>query len=148
MIAAACTELGVRALIYSGASDSNPIRYPDHVKRVGRMNYSAILPICRAVVHHGGAGTTAAAMRAGIPMVVLWDVADQPLWAAQVTRMKVGRAQRLSTTTRKSLVAHLRHILAPQYATRACEVATRMTTPAESVTAAADLLEDAARGWT
>ena len=61
-------------------------------------------------------------------------------------RRKVGGARRLSTTTRESLVAHLRRILAPQYATRACEIATRMTKPAESVTAAADLLEGIARG--
>jgi UDP:flavonoid glycosyltransferase YjiC (YdhE family) len=51
----------------------------------------------------------------------------------------------LSTTTRESLVADLRYVLASQYVTRACEIATRMTKPAESVTAAADLLEDAGR---
>jgi UDP:flavonoid glycosyltransferase YjiC (YdhE family) len=43
------------------------------------------------------------------------------------------------------LVADLRAILAPQYAARAREIATRMTKPAESVAAAADLLEDSAR---
>jgi UDP:flavonoid glycosyltransferase YjiC (YdhE family) len=146
MIAAACRELGERALIYSGASGSNCISHSDHVKLVGLVNYAAIFPICRAVVHHGGAGSTAAGLRAGIPMLVLWDVADQPIWAAQVTRLKVGGAGRLSTTTRESLVAHLRRILAPRYAARACEIATRMTKPAESVTAAADLLEGIARG--
>ena len=145
MIATACAELGERALIYSGTSGSHCISHSDHVKLVGPVNYAAIFPSCRAVVHHGGAGTTAAGLRAGIPMLVLWDVADQPLWGAQVTRMKVGRARRLSTTTRESLVADLRDILAPQYVTRACEIATRMTKPAESVTTAADLLEGAAR---
>ena len=145
MIAAACAELGERALIYSAASDSHCVSDSDHVKLVGPVNYAAIFPSCRAVVHHGGAGTTAAGLRAGIPMLVLWDVADQPLWGAQVTRMKVGRARRLSTATQESLVADLRDILAPQYVTRACEIATRMTKPAESVTAAADLLEGAAR---
>ena len=109
------------------------------------MNYAAVFPACRAVVHHGGAGTTAAVLRAGVPMLVLWDVADQPIWAAQVTRMKVGRAQRLSTASRASLVAHLRRILVPQHAARAREFATRMTEPAESVTAAANLLEDTVR---
>jgi UDP:flavonoid glycosyltransferase YjiC (YdhE family) len=145
MIATACTELSERALIYSAASDSHCISNSDHVKLVGPVNYAAIFPSCRAVVHHGGAGTTAAGLRAGIPMLVLWDVADQPLWGAQVTRMKVGRARRLSTATRESLVADLHDILAPQYVTRACEIATRMTKPADSVTAAADLLEGAAR---
>jgi UDP:flavonoid glycosyltransferase YjiC (YdhE family) len=145
MITAACTELDERALIYSDASGSDCVSHSDYVKLVGPVNYAAIFPSCRAVVHHGGAGTTAAGLRAGIPMVVLWDVADQPMWAAQVTRMKVGRAQRLSTITQKSLVAHLRRILAPEYVNRAREIATQMTTPAQSVTAAADLLEGVAR---
>jgi UDP:flavonoid glycosyltransferase YjiC (YdhE family) len=144
MIAAACTELSERALIYSGTSSSHCISNADNVKLVGPVNYAAIFPSCRALVHHGGAGTTAAGLRAGVPMLVLWDVADQPLWGAQVTRMKVGRARRLSTATQESLVADLRDILAPQHVTRACEIATRMTNPADSVTAAADLLEGAA----
>jgi UDP:flavonoid glycosyltransferase YjiC (YdhE family) len=145
MIAAACTELSERAVIYPGTSGSHCISNSDNVKLVGPVNYASIFPSCRAVVHHGGAGTTAAGLRAGVPMLVLWDVADQPLWAAQITRMKVGRARPLSTATRESLVADLRDILAPQYVIRACEIATRMTKPADSVTAAADLLEGAAR---
>lgn len=146
LIAAASVELGVRALVYSGASGPDCRSDADHVKLVGPVNYAAIFPMCRAVVHHGGGGTTAAALRAGIPMLVLWDLAEQPLWAAQITRMRVGRGRRLSTTTAESLAAHLRHILAPQYASRACEFATRMTKPAESVAAAADLLEATAGG--
>jgi len=143
MIVAACAELGERALIYCDASDFTR-QESDDVKLVGPVNYADILPLCRAVVHHGGAGTTAAGLRAGIPMLILWDVADQPLWAAQATRMKVACAQRLSTITRKSLVSHLRRILAPPYRLRAGEIATRMTRPAESVTAAADLIEGVA----
>ena len=109
------------------------------------MNHAAIFPACRAVVHHGGAGTTAAGMRAGIPTLILWIGADQPIWAAQVKRLKVGSARRFSTTTQESLVADLRSILAPQYVTRAREIATRMTKPADGVTAAADLLERTVR---
>jgi UDP:flavonoid glycosyltransferase YjiC (YdhE family) len=59
--------------------------------------------------------------------------------------MKVARAQRLSTITRKSLIAHLRRIRGPQYVARAGEIATRMTKPAESVSAAADLIEGIVR---
>ncbi|MGZ3337834.1 MAG: glycosyltransferase, partial [Isosphaeraceae bacterium] len=60
-------------------------------------------------------------------------------------RLKVGTARRFSTTTRESLVADLRTILAPQYVTRACEIATRMTKPSASVANAADLVEEFAR---
>jgi UDP:flavonoid glycosyltransferase YjiC (YdhE family) len=70
---------------------------------------------------------------------------DQPFFAAQLKRLKVGTGRRFSTTTEKSLAADLRTILAPQYPTRAREVATRMTRPAESAHAAADLVENFAR---
>ena len=59
--------------------------------------------------------------------------------------IEVGTARRFSTATEKSLVADLRTILTPAYAARAREVATRMTEPAKSAAAAADLLENFAR---
>jgi UDP:flavonoid glycosyltransferase YjiC (YdhE family) len=145
MISAACAELGQRALISSGASNFDQIPHFDHVKAVGAVNYADVFPACRAVVHHGGAGTTAAGVRAGTPTLILWSVADQPIWAAQVRRLKIGYSRRFSSVTRHSLVADLRRILAPQYVNRAREVATRMTKPAASVTTAADLLEEKAR---
>jgi UDP:flavonoid glycosyltransferase YjiC (YdhE family) len=145
MISAACAQLGERALVCSAGTDFNHVPHFDHVKVVGAMNYAAAFPACRAVVHHGGVGTTAAGLRAGVPTLILSTDLDQTLWGARVKRLKVGTARRFSTTTQKSLVADLRTILAPQYVTRAREIAIRMTKPAESVTAAADLVEDFAR---
>lgn len=141
MIADACAELGERALIYSGTDAAEPVSRPDHVKLVGQVNYTTILPTCRAAVHHGGAGTTAASLRAGLPTLILWDVADQILWAAQVKELKVGSAKRLTSITRRSLVRQMRRILAPDYVARAREIAPRMVKPAAAVAAAADLLE-------
>jgi UDP:flavonoid glycosyltransferase YjiC (YdhE family) len=145
MISAACMQLGERALICSGTNDFNGMPHLDHVKVVCSVNHAAIFPACRAVVHHGGAGTTAAGMRAAVPTLILWIGAEQPIWAAQIKRLRVGSARRFSTTTRDSLVAQLRSILSPEYVTRAREIAARMTKPTESVTAAANLLEDTAR---
>jgi UDP:flavonoid glycosyltransferase YjiC (YdhE family) len=145
MIAAACTQLGERALICSGPNDFADVPRFDHIKVVDAVNHAAILPACRAVVHHGGAGTTAAGLRAGIPTLVLWLWLDQPVWAAGLERLKVGSARQFVATTEESLVADLRLILTPDYATRAREAATQMTKSAESVARAADLLEDAAR---
>jgi UDP:flavonoid glycosyltransferase YjiC (YdhE family) len=145
MISAACAQLGERALVCAGWSDFSHVPHFDHVKVVDAVNHAAAFPACRAVVHHGGSGTTAAGLRAGVPTLILWTTADQPLWGARVKRLKVGTARRLSTTTRESLVADLRTILVPQYVDRAREFATRMTKPAESVASAADLLEDFAR---
>jgi UDP:flavonoid glycosyltransferase YjiC (YdhE family) len=112
---------------------------------VGAVNYAATFPACRAVVHHGGAGTTAASLRAGVPTLILSTDLDQTLWGLRVKRLKVGAARRFSTTTQESLVKDLRRILGPDYATEARDVATRMTKPAASVAAAADLMENFVR---
>ena len=147
MVSAACAELGERALVSGGWNDFSEASHFEHVKLVGAVNYAAAFPACRAVVHHGGGGTTAAGLRAGVPTLILSTFGEQVIWGAAVKRLKVGTARRLSTTTRESLVADLRTILAPQYAARAREVATQMTQSAESVAVATDLVEDfAARG--
>ena len=145
VIAGACAELGERALIYSGAGGSEPTPHPDHVKLVGQVNYSTILPMCRAAVHHGGAGTTAAGLRAGLPTLILWDVADQFIWATQVKRLKVGSANHLSKVSRESLVKQLHKILAPDCMARAREIAPRLTKPRVGVAIAAELLEQTVR---
>jgi UDP:flavonoid glycosyltransferase YjiC (YdhE family) len=145
MIGTACAQLGERALVGAGWSDFSNIPHFDHVKVVGAINYAAIFPACRALVHHGGAGTTAAGLRAGVPTLILWMADVQFIWGAALKRLKVGTARRFSTTNEKSLVIDLRRILAPEYAARARQIATRMNQPAESVTAAADRMENFAR---
>jgi len=146
LISVACARLGERALICSGASDFTDAPHSDQVKVVGAVNHAAVFPACRAVVHQGGAGTTAAGMRAGIPTLILWHpINDQRIWAEAVTRLKVGSGRAFSVSNLGSLVADLRSILDPQCITRAREAAAQMKNPAQSVASAADLLEDAVR---
>lgn len=145
MIAAACAQLGERALICSSWGDFDHVPHPEHVKVVRTVNFAAAFPACRAVVHHGGAGTTAAGLRAGVPTLILWTLPDQPIHGAQVKRLRLGTMRRLSAATQQSLVDDLRTILTPEYARRAREFAGRMSKPADSVTNAADLLENLAR---
>ena len=145
MIGEVCAELGERALISSGVWDLDEAAHGDHVKLVGAVNHAAVFPTCRAVVHHGGAGTTAAGVRAGVPALILWVGADQPIWATQVKRLKVGTSRRFSTTKRDALRAALRSVLTPQCSDRAREVAGQLTKPAASASTAADLLEEKAR---
>jgi UDP:flavonoid glycosyltransferase YjiC (YdhE family) len=145
MIGAACSQLGERALVCAGWSDFSDVPHFEHVKVVAAVNFAAAFPACRAVVHHGGAGTTAIGLRAGVPTLILSMDVNQTIWGAQVRRLKVGTARRFSTTNQESLIADLRTILAPDYVARARELATQMTKSAESVAAAADLLEEKAR---
>lgn len=145
MISAACGQLGERALVCSGWTEFDEFTHSDHIKLVGALNHAAIFPACRAVVHHGGAGTTAASLRAGVPTLILSTWPEQALWGASIKGLNVGTARPFSETTQESIVADLRTILAPEYAARASQIAAQMTKPAESVAAAADQLERFAR---
>jgi vancomycin aglycone glucosyltransferase len=145
VISAACTQIDVRALICLGPNYVDGLPNSDQVKVVPEVNHAAVFPACRAAVHHGGAGTTAAGLRAGVPNLVLWRGLDQPVWAASVTHLKVGLGRPFSESTLDSLSADLIAVLAPQCAIRAKAVAQQMTLPSESLARAADLLEEAAR---
>ena len=145
MIGAVCAQLGERALVGAGWSDFRDVPHMGHVKVVRAVNYAAVFPACRAVVHHGGVGTTAASLRAGVPTLILWTDFEHRLWGTRVKQLKVGTARRFSATSKQSLVTDLRTVLDPRYATRAREVAGQLTKAAESVAVAADFAEKAAR---
>ena len=140
--------MGERALVCSGWTDYSDVPQYDHVKVVGTVSYEKIFGSCRAVGHHGGSGTTAASLRAGVPTLILWTAGDQPFWGNQLKRLKIGSSRRFSAVTQKTLLADLRRILAPDYASRARDVSRRMSSSRESLDRTADLLEDLARSRT
>ena len=144
MITEVSAELGERALICSGALALAEEPTADHVIVVRSANHSVVFPRCRAIVHHGGAGTTAASVRSGVPTLVLWVGADQPVWAGRIKRLGVGASRRFSSTTRETLRDDLRIALSPRCVARAREVAAQMTPAAQSLDTTASLLENAA----
>jgi UDP:flavonoid glycosyltransferase YjiC (YdhE family) len=145
LIADVCAELGLRALINTPQPLPDSLRESDSFKLVRMVNLRLVLPCCRVVVHHGGAGTTAAGVRAGVPTLVLWVGAEQPLWGRAVQRLGIGTSGRLSTITHESLRAMLIKAMKPKVVARARLIAGQMTRPSESATAVADLVEAKAR---
>jgi UDP:flavonoid glycosyltransferase YjiC (YdhE family) len=79
-----------RAILLSGWSGLQVNNLPDSVLVVDSIPHSWLFPRVAAVVHHGGAGTTAAGLRAGIPSVVIPFFGDQPFWGARVAELGVG----------------------------------------------------------
>ena len=57
---------------------------------IGSIPHDWLFPRCVAVVHHGGAGTTAAGLRAGVPSILIPILADQLLWARRIEDLGVG----------------------------------------------------------
>ncbi|HEY9313172.1 glycosyltransferase [Williamsia sp.] len=152
-IETACRRLGQRALICAGWSDlglgeseagSIDPRRSDMIRIVESVDHRRVFTRCRAVVHHGGAGTTSEVIRAGKPSVVCWVGSDQPFWGLQLERLGVGVSTRLKGITAETLEARLRTVMAPGYTQRSQDLATRLI-PAEQATAAAvDVIERAA----
>lgn len=140
-IVRACARLGVRALISNGWAGLEVAERAD-VRVVGALDHERILPLCRAAVHHGGAGTTAAVLRAGIPSLVCWVGSDQPYWGEQCARHGIGSTTRLKGLTVDTLVTELTTVLAPEPARTARELAGELITPEEAVRHCADLVEE------
>jgi sterol 3beta-glucosyltransferase len=91
-----CEELGMRALIGAGWTDVSMAAcdLPDNLAVVEQADHAWLFPQCAAIAHHGGSGTTHAALASGVPSVVCSFFADQPLWGRQVEKLGVGTHMR------------------------------------------------------
>ncbi|MFF5493820.1 glycosyltransferase [Streptomyces aquilus] len=136
---------GRRVLLGRGWADLSLVDGQDDCFAVGDVNHQLLFPRVAAVVHHGGAGTTTTAARAGAPQVIVPQVADQPLWAAQVAELGIGVAHDGPRPTLASLSAALETALSPETRERAEAVAGRMRTDGAMV-AAKLLIEEIHRG--
>jgi vancomycin aglycone glucosyltransferase len=135
---------GRRAVLARGWSEAGLIDDQDDCFAIGEVNQQALFRRVAAVVHHGGAGTTYTAARAGAPQVVVPQVADQPYWGGRVAGLGIGVAHEGGNPNFESLSAALVAALTPATGARAREVAGAIRT--DGATAAAKLLLDMAGG--
>lgn len=91
MIMKAARALNTRIVVQSSWSKLDVSNEP-LCHNVGPVAHDWLLPLCCAVVHHGGAGTTAAGLRYALPTFVCPFFADQHMWGAMVHRAGVGPA--------------------------------------------------------
>ena len=92
LVLQAISLTGQRAILQSGWSGLSKRDLPDTVFMVDSVPHSWLFPQVAAVVHHGGAGTTAAGLRAGIPTIVIPFFGDQTFWGRRVAELGVGTA--------------------------------------------------------
>lgn len=109
-----------RGIIVSrGWADLDLIDDAPDCMAVGDVSYDVLFPRVGAVVHHGGAGTTATAARAGVPQIITPMFGDQFYWARRIVDLGVGATTSHSTTTEESLTGALREVLDPAVVARA-----------------------------
>lgn len=90
MIVQALTQLGQRGILVAGTSGLETGRLSQDILSVVSVPHSWLFPQVCAAVHHGGAGVTGAALRAGLPSVVIPIFADQPFWGRRVYELGAG----------------------------------------------------------
>ncbi|MFD0652644.1 glycosyltransferase [Streptomyces malaysiensis] len=95
LVTAAVARAGVRAVVQAGWAGLTASG--DDILTVGDLPHDWLFPRTAAVVHHAGAGTTAAGLRAGVPAVAVPAMADQPFWAARLHRLGVAPGHCRST---------------------------------------------------
>ncbi|WP_419910962.1 glycosyltransferase [Hoeflea sp.] len=81
---------GYRGILASGWGGLQASDLPDNVLMIDQAPHDWLFPRVAAVVHHGGAGSTAAGLRAGKPALVCPFFADQPFWGKTVRRLGAG----------------------------------------------------------
>jgi UDP:flavonoid glycosyltransferase YjiC (YdhE family) len=139
---AATKQLGRRAVLLVGKDPRNrPASLPDGIVAFAYAPYSELFPRAAAIVHQGGIGTTAQAMRSARPMLVMPYAHDQPDNAERVTRLGIARTIARHRYTPTRAAAELRHLLDnPVYGQRASAVG-RQIQQEDGVRAACDALE-------
>ena len=126
---------GRRIVLARGWAALDAIDDRDDCFVVGDLNQQALFPRVAAVVHHGGAGTTAAAARAGAPQLIVPQVADQPYWAGRVAELGIGAAHAGAVPSVGSLSAGLKEALAEATAERAASLAGKIRDDGAAVAA-------------
>ncbi|WP_309076349.1 glycosyltransferase [Paenarthrobacter sp.] len=123
LVLGATRQAGVRAVVQGaeGALGTDAIG-------VGSVPHEWLFPQMAAVVHHAGAGTTAAGFRAGVPAVGVPVYPDQPLWASRIASIGAGPQPipYKKLTPERLGDAITEAVSTPSYARRAAEVAAAM----------------------
>jgi UDP:flavonoid glycosyltransferase YjiC (YdhE family) len=106
------TQSGTRAIIVAGFGGLGSATLPPHMMSVSQVPYDWLFPRISGVVHQGGAGSTSAAMRAGVPNMAVTFGFDQGFWGERIDALGVGPAPiAANALTAKGLATALRTIM-------------------------------------
>jgi len=141
----ACVRLGVRGILMSAVEGQIPAAIPATVRAFAYAPFRELLPRARALVHHGGIGTAARALEAGVPQVIVPMAYDQPDNAARLERLGVADTLSRRRLDGASLAATLRKLLArPNLAAKLSAAARRFDGDA-ALDESCRLIEEAAQ---
>jgi len=142
---AAARKVGRRAVLLVGPGNAQALismSTPADVHIADYAPHSVLFPHAAAIIHHGGIGTTAQAMRAGKPQLVVPHFGDQPDNANRVERLGIGRMLAPSAYNPTRAARSLASVLNTSHVARTAHMA-RQLSKEDGVAAAADAIEQA-----
>ena len=116
----ACRRLKRRGLLLTRFPEQIPASLPTGVHHANYVPLSEVLPHAAVLVHHGGIGTTAQALRRGCPQLVMPMTFDQPDNAVRIARLGVGRSLALSVFTADRVAEELEILMDSDNVAEAC----------------------------
>lgn len=123
----ALERAGRRGLLAVGGGALEPDAVPATVHVLKTAPHDWLMPRMHAAIHHGGAGTTAAALRAGIPMAICPFFGDQPFWARRMFELGVAPpALDRKALSAQTLSAAMDDVAKPGMRARALELGKRI----------------------
>ena len=138
---------GARGVLAAGWGGLGEVSSPADVFVTGEVPHETVFPQMAAVVHHGGAGTTAAAVRAGVPQVMCPFVADQPFWGRRMHQLGVAPEPiARPRLTVPALAAAIRRAVSDQQMIDAARLLGERVRAENGVGVAVDMLEQAVGG--
>jgi UDP:flavonoid glycosyltransferase YjiC (YdhE family) len=137
----ACVQLNRRGLLLTRHADQIPRDLPALVKHVDYAPFGALLPRCAALVHHGGIGTTAQTLRAGIPQLIMPMSHDQFDNAARVRKLGVGDEIRQDRYRSAAVAARLQPLLNDPKVRETCRQISARFAGQDALNRAAELIE-------
>ena len=90
IVLAALERTNQRGIIATGWGGVSNADLPDSVLKIDSVPHDWLFPKCMAAIHHGGAGTTAAGLKAGVPTIIVPFFSDQPFWGQRVADLGIG----------------------------------------------------------
>lgn len=139
---AALQAIGKRGLLISGDPDSIPHDLPEGMAACGFIRFSSLLRHVSGIIHHGGIGTLTAAMRAGVPQVIVAFGHDQPDNARRIANLGLGINLQADDLTPQLLETSLRTLYEKtEYVQRCADIRQRIAGEQPGSEAIADRIE-------
>jgi UDP:flavonoid glycosyltransferase YjiC (YdhE family) len=137
----ACERLGRRGVLLTRHAEQVPRSLPPSVRHFGYAPFSLLLPRAAALVHHGGIGTVAQGLAAGIPQLVMPLSYDQPDNAVRLQELGVGKALPPKRFTGANCARALEELLASEEVRRRCAALAAKTREGDPLAETCDLIE-------